>query len=76
MIEEVKTVIAKSYQQEYDAGNMHIVAASSAGKEETEAWVKEIETAFPGQAILCDELSLVYLSYRTGRTGIGYICKP
>lgn len=77
MIEEVKTVIAKSYQQEYDAGNMHIVAASSAGKEETEAWVKEIETAFPGQTILCDELSFgVTCHIGPGGLGIGYICKP
>ena len=77
MIEEVKTVIAKSYQQEYDAGNMHIVAASSAGKEETEAWVKEIETAFPGQTILCDDLSFgVTCHIGPGGLGIGYTCKP
>ena len=77
MIEEVKTVIAKSYQQEYDAGNMHIVAASSAGKEATEAWVKEIETAFPGQTILCDDLSFgVTCHIGPGGLGIGYTCKP
>ena len=77
MIEDVKKVIAESYQQEYDAGNMHIVAASSAGKEETEGWVKEIEAAFPGQAILCDDLSFgVTCHIGPGGLGIGYTCKP
>lgn len=77
MIEDVKKVIAESYQQEYDAGNMHIVAASSAGKEETDAWVKEIEAAFPGQTILCDDLSFgVTCHIGPGGLGIGYTCKP
>ena len=77
MIEDVKKVIAESYQQEYDAGNMHIVAASSAGKEETDAWVKEIEAAFPGHTILCDDLSFgVTCHIGPGGLGIGYTCKP
>ena len=77
MIEDVKKVIAESYQQEYDAGNMHIVAASSAGKEETDAWVKEIEAAFPGHTILCDDLSFgVTCHIVPGGLGIGYTCKP
>lgn len=77
MIEDVKKVIAKSYQREYNAGNMHIVAASSAGKEETDAWVKEIEAAFPGRTILCDDLSFgVTCHIGPGGLGIGYTCKP
>lgn len=77
MIEDVKKVIAESYQREYDAGNMHIVAASSAGKEETDAWVKEIEAAFPGRTILCDDLSFgVTCHIGPGGLGIGYTCKP
>lgn len=77
MIEDVKKVIAESYKQEYDAGNVHIVAASSAGKEETDAWVKEIEAAFPGRAILCDGLSFgVTCHIGPGGLGIGYSCKP
>ena len=77
MIEDVKKVIAENYQSEYDAGNVHIVAASSAGKEETDAWVKEIEAAFPGQTILCDDLSFgVTCHIGPGGLGIGYSCKP
>ena len=77
MIEDVKKVIAESYQREYDAGNMHIVAASSAGKEKTDAWVKEIEAAFSGRTILCDDLSFgVTCHIGPGGLGIGYTCKP
>lgn len=77
MIEDVKKVIAESYQTEYDTGVLQIVAASSSGKEETEAWVKEIEEAFPGRSILCDDLSFgVTCHIGPGGLGIGYICKP
>ncbi len=77
MIEDVKKVIAESYQQEYDEDRIHIVAASSAGKEETEEWVKEIEAAFPGRKILCDDLSFgVTCHIGPGGLGIGYCCKP
>ncbi len=77
MIEDVKKVIATSYQQEYDAGNVHIVAASSAGEEETKSWVQEIEAAFPGRKILCDDLSFgVTCHIGPGGLGIGYSCKP
>lgn len=77
MIEDVKKVIAESYQTEYDTGVLQIVAASSSGKEETEAWVKEIEEAFPGRSILCDDLSFgVTCHIGPGGLGIGYLCKP
>ena len=53
------------------------MAASSAGKEEADAWVKEIEAAFPGQTILCDDLSFcVTCHIGPGGLGIGYTCKP
>ena len=77
MIDDVKRVIEDSYQDEYHAGNVHIVAASSAGKEETDAWVKEIEAAFPGRTILCDDLSFgVTCHIGPGGLGIGYSLKP
>ncbi len=77
MIEEVKKVIEQSYQREYEEGRLHIVAATSSGKEETDAWVNEIETAFPGHKILCDDLSFgVTCHIGPGGLGIGYSCKP
>ena len=77
MIEEVKKVIEQSYQREYEEGRLHIVAATSSGKEETDAWVNEIEAAFPGHKILCDDLSFgVTCHIGPGGLGIGYSCKP
>ena len=77
MIEEVKKVIEQSYQREYEEGRVHIVAATSSGKEETDAWVNEIEAAFPGHKILCDDLSFgVTCHIGPGGLGIGYSCKP
>ena len=77
MIEEVKKVIEQSYQREYEEGRLHIVAATSSGKEETDAWVNEIEAAFPGYKILCDDLSFgVTCHIGPGGLGIGYSCKP
>ncbi|HBM46244.1 MAG TPA: DegV family protein [Lachnoclostridium sp.] len=77
MIKEVKKVIEQSYQREYEEGRLHIVAATSSGKEETDAWVNEIEAAFPGHKILCDDLSFgVTCHIGPGGLGIGYSCKP
>lgn len=77
MIEEVKKVIEQSYQREYEEGRLHIVAATSSGKEETDVWVNEIEAAFPGHKILCDDLSFgVTCHIGPGGLGIGYSCKP
>ncbi|RHV85709.1 DegV family protein [Clostridium sp. OF09-36] len=77
MIEEVKKVIEQSYQRKYEEGRLHIVAATSSGKEETDAWVNEIEAAFPGHKILCDDLSFgVTCHIGPGGLGIGYSCKP
>ena len=77
MIEEVKKVIEQSYQREYEEGRLHIVAATSSGKEETDAWVNEIEAAFLGHKILCDDLSFgVTCHIGPGGLGIGYSCKP
>ncbi len=77
MIEEVKKVIEQSYQREYEEGRLHIVAATSSGKEETDTWVNEIEAAFPGHKILCDDLSFgVTCHIGPGGLGIGYSCKP
>ena len=77
VMEEVKKVIEQSYQREYEEGRLHIVAATSSGKEETDAWVNEIEAAFPGHKILCDDLSFgVTCHIGPGGLGIGYSCKP
>jgi hypothetical protein len=53
------------------------LAASSASPEETDSWVQEIEEAFPGLPVLCDDLSLgVSCHIGPGGLGIGCSCKP
>ena len=58
MIEAMKHEIETRFQEAYEAGAVHILAASSASEAETESWVKEIEAAFPGKQVMCDPLSL------------------
>ena len=55
------------------AGQVRLLAASSANEEETEAWVKEIEAAFPGMKVFCDPLSLG-VSCHTGAGALGIGC--
>ena len=77
MIEAMKQEIETRFQVEYQAGAVHIMAASSAPKEETDQWVKEIEEAFPGQTVLCDPLSLgICCHIGQGGLGIGCSVKP
>lgn len=77
MIEAIKQDIEARFAQAYAKGEVTIMAATSAFEEETKAWVKEIEEAFPGMPVLCDYLSLgvsCHIGY--GGLGIGCACRP
>ena len=53
------------------------MAASSAPKEDTEQWTREIQEAFPEMEVMCDDLSLgvsCHIGY--GGLGIGCSCRP
>ena len=77
MIEAMKREIETRFQEAYEAGAVHILAASSASEAETESWVKEIEAAFPGKQVMCDPLSLgVSCHIGPGGLGIGCAVKP
>ena len=77
MIEAMKHEIETRFQEAYEAGAVHILAASSASEAETESWVKEIEAAFPGKQVMCDPLSLgVSCHIGPGGLGIGCAVKP
>jgi len=77
MIETVKEDLENRFQEEYQKGEVYLMAASSASEEETRQWVEEIKEAFPGMEVLCDDLSLGVCCH-TGRggLGIGLSCKP
>ena len=78
---EVKKTMIEAMKQEMDTkfadaladGQLRLLAASSADKEETENWVKEIEDAFPGMKVFCDPLSLG-VSCHTGAGALGIGC--
>ena len=77
MIDAMKHEIETRFQEAYEAGAVHILAASSASQEETESWIKEIEAAFPGKQVMCDPLSLgVSCHIGPGGLGIGCAVRP
>ena len=77
MIEAMKSDIETRFSDAMAEGKLHLLAATSANEEETEAWVKEIEEAFPGMKVFCDPLSLgVSCHTGTGALGIGCAVVP
>ena len=77
MLEAVRHDMDTRFAAERDRGELHLMAASSASPEETSAWVEEIQAAFPGMDVLCDDLSLgVCCHTGAGALGVGLSCKP
>lgn len=77
MIDTIREEIETKYKEQYEDGRLCMMAAASASPEETAAWVKEIETAFPGKKVLCDYLSMgVSCHTGAGALGIGFSIKP
>ena len=77
MIEAMHHDLQTTFKEEYDNGEVYLLAASSASKEDTDQWVREIKEAFPGMDVLCDNLSLgvsCHIGY--GGLGIGCSCRP
>ena len=77
MIETLKHDLETRFKEAYEAGRVHLLAASSATQEETAEWVEEIRTAFPGHDVLCGNLSLGICCHTgPGALGIGCSCSP
>lgn len=77
MIEEVKIIVTTDYAEDFEKGNVHILAASSADEEETKKWVNEIQEAFPGIKVLWDYLPMgITCHIGPGGLGIGYSVRP
>ena len=77
MIDAMKNEFATNFKEEVEKGEIYLLAASSASKEASDEWVKEIQEAFPGMDVVCDELSLgVSCHIGPGGLGIGCSCKP
>ena len=68
---------SRKAKEEIEKGEVYLLAASSASKEASDEWVKEIQEAFPGMDVVCDELSLgVSCHIGPGGLGIGCSCRP
>ncbi len=77
MIEILKHDLETRFREPYEAGEIRLLAASSASPEETASWVDEIKAAFPGYDVLSGYLSLGTCCHiGPGGLGIGCSCKP
>lgn len=77
MIETLQEDLQTRFQGALERGEVYLLAASSAGAAETQAWIEEIKEAFPGMEVLCDDLSLgVSCHTGPGALGIGCSCRP
>ncbi|MCI8836607.1 MAG: DegV family protein [Hungatella sp.] len=73
MIEAMSHDMETRFKDAKDRGELYLLAASSASEEETREWVREIEEAFPGMEVMCDNLSLG-VSCHTGQGALGIGC--
>lgn len=73
MIDAMKTELETNFKQAYEAGKVHLLAASSCVAEVTQDWVNQIKDNFPGMEVRCDELSCG-LSCHIGPDGLGIGC--
>lgn len=77
MIEAMRHDFDTVFKEEYDRGEVYLMAASSADADTTASWVREIQDAFPGMDVMCDQLSLgVSCHIGAGGLGIGCSCRP
>lgn len=77
MLEAMGHDLETRFKPWYENGQIYLLAASSAPEEETREWVREIQEAFPGMEVMCDDLSLgvsCHIGY--GGLGIGCSCRP
>ena len=77
MIEAMKYDLENTFKEWYDKGEVYLLAASSAPKHVTDEWIAQIQEAFPGMEVMCDDLSLgvsCHIGY--GGLGIGCSCRP
>lgn len=77
MLDVMKHELETTFGAYYEKGEVYLLAASSADEATTQAWVEEIQAAFPGMEVLCDNLSLgISCHIGEGGLGIGCSCKP
>ncbi len=77
MLEAMQHDLTTKFREWQEKGEVYLLAASSSSKEATEEWLREIQEAFPGMEVMCDNLSLgVSCHIGQGGLGIGCSCRP
>lgn len=77
MLEALRHDLETKFKEEFENGEVYMLAASSAAREVTAEWVKEIEEAFPGMEVLSGDLSLGICCHTgPGALGVGFSCRP
>lgn len=77
MLEAIKNDFETIFREQYENGEIYLLAASSADEQTTQEWIKEIKAFFPDMEILSDPLSLGLACHiGEGGLGIGCSCRP
>lgn len=77
MIDAIRYDMEHAFREWYDKGEIYLLAATSAGEEATAEWIAEIQEAFPGMDVMCDDLSMgVSCHIGPGGLGISCSCRP
>lgn len=77
LLEAMKNEFQTTFREEYEKGEIYLLAASSADEDTTRDWLDEIHSYFPDMEILCDDLSLGICCHTgQGALGIGCSCRP
>lgn len=77
MLDAMHHDLENNFRKYYESGEFRLLAASSSNPQETEEWIHEIESSFPGIPVMCDDLSLgVSCHIGPDGLGIGCSCRP
>lgn len=77
MLEAIRNDLETTFKEQYENGEVYMLAASSAVPEVTAEWVEEIEAAFPGMKVMSGDLSLGICCHTgPGALGVGFSCRP
>ena len=77
MIEAMRNDLETKFREQYESGNVHLLAASNGSPEMVEKWIGEIQNAFPGMEVQYAPLSLgISCHIGPDALGIGCSCVP
>lgn len=77
MLQALEHDMKTTFKENYESGTIHLLMASSADKETTTSWLKEIQEYFPGMEVMGDHLSMgISCHTGPGTLGVGISCAP